>query len=69
MWLYNPLPAPVTAVTAGGKRLPLDTPLPEGEETSVPIDGVPKNLRAFAGEKEVCVYLAGTDALALGKTQ
>ncbi len=69
LWLYNPLLAPVTAVTAGGKRLPLDTPLPEGEETSVPIDGAPKNLRAFAGEKEVCVYLAGTDALALGKTQ
>ena len=64
LWLYNPLPAPVTAVMADGRNFPLDTPLLEGEERSVPIAVSPKDLRAFAGEKEVCVYLAGTDALA-----
>ena len=64
LWLYNPLPAPVTAVMASERRLPLDTPLMEGEEKSVPIAVSSKNLRAFTGEKEVCVYLADTDALA-----
>ena len=67
LWLYNPLPAPVTAVTADGRRLSMAAPLREGEERSVPISGSPRNLRAFAGEKEVCVYLAGTDALARGE--
>ncbi len=69
LWLYNPLPVPVTAVAADGKQLPLDTPLLEGEERTVPIAEALKNLRAFAGEKEVCVYLAGTDAQARGETQ
>ena len=69
LWLYNPLPAPVTAVTADERRLPLDTLLLEGEERNVPISAPLKSLRAFAGEKEVCIYLAGTDALARGENQ
>ena len=68
LWLYNPLPAPVTAVMADGKQLPLDTLLLEGEGRTVPIAGSPKNLRVFAGEKEVCVYQTGTDALVREET-
>ena len=61
LWLYNPLSAPVTAVTADGAPLPLRAPLAAEAEGSVPLSGSPRRLRAFCGEREVCVYLAGTN--------
>lgn len=61
--LYNPLEASVTAVLADGEPLPLRAPLEPGEESCVPLSASPKEIRAFAADKEVCAYLAGTDGL------
>lgn len=63
LWLYNPLPSPVTAVQAGDVPLPLNAPLGPGEEGNIPISASPKRLRIFSGEREVCVYLAGTNTV------
>ena len=61
LWLYNPLPMPITAVKADGEPLSLRAALAPGEERSIPISTSPKSIRAFSEDREVCVYLAGTN--------
>lgn len=55
--IFNPLDKPVTALMDGEESIALDAPVLPGEERL--LDASPKQLRAFANDTEVPVYLAG----------
>lgn len=56
--IFNPLNVPVTALTDGDEPLPLKTPILPGEERLLHAASLPRRLRAFTEDGEVCIYLA-----------
>ena len=57
--LYNALEHPLTGLRAGNHSEALARPIQPGEERSVDFPWPPDEIRIFAGETEVCAYLAG----------
>ena len=57
--IFNPLDAPVTALSGGDDPIALDAPILPGEERLLSV-AAPQELHAFTEAGEVCVYLAGS---------
>ena len=57
--LYNPLDDAVTRIEAndGEKSAAVEMNIPHNGEVTAQLPFAPKTLRAFAGDKEVCIYL------------
>ena len=58
--LFNALESPITALQAGPKCVPFDSPVQPGEERSVSVSCPPDQIRVFSGKTEVCAYRAGS---------
>ena len=57
--VYNPLDEAVTRIEArcGEDSAAIDCSILHGEEKTLALPFAPTSLRAFTGEKEVCIYL------------
>lgn len=58
--LYNALERPITSLRDGNNSEVFELSILPGEERSVDFPWPPKEIRVFAGETEVCAYLAGS---------
>ncbi len=58
--LYNPLEAAITHFEAmrGDESVSVDCSVLSGEEKTIKLPFEAEALRAFSGEKEVCIYLS-----------
>ncbi len=58
--LYNALERPITSLQAGTHSEVFEPPIQPGEERTLPLPCPSDELRVFAGETEVCAYVAGS---------
>lgn len=61
--IFNPLDAPITALTDGDRPIALDRPIPPGEKRMLGVVPAPERLQAFTAAGEVCIYFAPSTGL------
>ena len=61
--LYNALERPITSLQYKTHNVVFDRPILPREERCIDFSWPPEEIRVFAGESEVCAYVAGSGSL------